>query len=57
MCLHKREADKKAAKIHDRINKGRAAERRGVVTGAGREIAHALQDAGLIRRSKPRAEV
>ena len=50
MCVHKREANRKMSQAHDKINKERAAERRGVVTGAGKVLREALADSGLIRR-------
>jgi len=50
MCVHKREPNRKMSQAHDKINKERAAERRGVVTGAGKVLREALADSGLIRR-------
>ena len=50
MCVHKRESNRKMSQAHDKINKERAAERRGVVTGAGKELRDTLADSGLIRR-------
>lgn len=50
MCVHKRESNRKMSQAHDKINKERAAERRGVVTGAGKELRDTLAGSGLIRR-------
>jgi hypothetical protein len=50
MCVHKRESNRKMSQAHDKINKERAAERRGVTTGIGKVLREALADAGLIRR-------
>lgn len=50
MCVHKRESNRKMSQAHDKINKERAAGRRGVTTGVGKVLREALADSGLIRR-------
>lgn len=50
MCVHKREANRKMSQAHDKINKERAAERRGVVTGRSKEVLDNLLQGGLVKR-------
>jgi len=50
MCVHKREANRKMSQAHDKINKERAADRRGVVTGRSKEVLDNLLSGGLVKR-------
>lgn len=50
MCVHKREANRKMSQAHDKINKERAAERRGVVVGRSKEVLGNLLQGGLVKR-------
>lgn len=50
MCVHKREANRKMSQAHDKTNKERAAERRGVVVGRSKEVMDNLLQGGLVKR-------
>lgn len=50
MCVHKRESNRKMSQAQDKINKERAAERRGVVTGRSKEVRDNLLQGGLVKR-------
>lgn len=54
MCVHKRESNRKMSQAHDKINKERAAERRGVVTGHSKEVRDSLFQSGLVNRQPGR---
>lgn len=53
MCVHKRESNKSLNKLHNDMNKARAADRRGVVTGRSKEVRDNLLQGGLVK--SPRA--
>lgn len=52
MCVHKREANRKMSQAHDKINKERAAGRRGVVVGRSKEVLDSLLQGGLVKRQQ-----
>lgn len=50
MCVHKRESNKLLNNLQNDMNKKRAAERRGVLTGRSKEVLDNLLQGGLVKR-------